>query len=152
MSITQETHDLVLSRNPVCIWCGERKSAHCHHGIKRGTKSKHHPHPEYDHIENLAALCERCNLTKGVVETFEFAEWFGWHQLSQGIDVVSWYNKLDMRIKDNYSWLKKDLVDYWVGRIKNTLTPGIKYRYVAREMVRVYKRISNDKEIQVPMV
>ena len=142
MAITQELHDLVLQDEPICIWCGERKSEHCHHGIKRGTKSKHHPHPEYDVRENLAALCSVCNLNKGIVETHQFANWFGWFQLAKGIDVITWYKNLNLRIKDSYDWMMLDGFMHTVEKIIVPM-PGIKILENETYASAIYKRISN---------
>ena len=91
----------VLRENPVCVWCGIRPSEEAHHGIIGRKKG----HPEFDVYENLAALCHICNYNKGVVDSFEFHDRFGWFQLKRGIDVISWYNSLNLRVKDNFSWL-----------------------------------------------
>ena len=92
----------IQTRGNECEYCHRSFSinnpAERHHAIVRRSKR----HPEYDASVNIELVCHDCHQS-GEVDSYEHRQEFAMRQINRGLDVVSWYQSLDLKAPE--AWL-----------------------------------------------
>lgn len=86
---------LVSKRGSSCEWCGIHKATERHHCLIHKMKG----HPELDDERNLMLVCHECH-ESGMLNNRVAREWFWMRQSGIYPDLITWYNGLDLKVKE----------------------------------------------------
>lgn len=88
---------LKSKRGEMCEWCKVRKATERHHIFVHRKKGR----PDLDDERNICLVCHHCHQSGKVSNRFA-REWFWIVQSSRYSDMLTWYNGLDLKVKERF--------------------------------------------------